>query len=406
MAFDQVSSPVRTSSAMTSPVGGLANVGFATLSSAVGCEQPDTRANNKLITPANVNRLVLGGLGRGSLDRHTETGAQSSTEPRETVLKLGAKNVMNSRMSFPKDRVPQNRGFRSVPRNRYDAPMGAGLMWRAGEHELDCSARTLVMGVLNVTPDSFSDGGRFFDPEAAVAGGIEMAADGADIIDVGGESTRPGAQAVEVEEEIRRVVPVLKRLSAEVDLPLSIDTRKSEVAAAGLDAGASILNDVSAGSDPRMFDLARDSSAGLVLMHMRGDPDTMQQLTDYDDVVADVKGSLRERMEEALARGVSRETICLDPGLGFAKTTPQSLLLMRRIGDFRDLGRPLLVGPSRKSFVGDATGTEMGDRMEGTAAAVAWMAGRGAHIVRVHDVRSMVRVVRMIDAIAGAEDAK
>jgi dihydropteroate synthase len=280
------------------------------------------------------------------------------------------------------------------------------LLWRAGPHTLECGSRTLVMGILNVTPDSFSDGGRFFDPEIAVAEGIEMVRDGADLLDVGGESTRPGSDPVPLETELDRVLPVIKRLVAEVSVPISVDTRKPEVAKRALEAGAAIVNDVTAGSDPEMFAVVRRLGAGMVLMHMRGEPKSMQQLTDYDDVVEDVRAYLGERIEAAAGAGIERERLAIDPGLGFAKTTDQSLLLMKEVGAFAELGRPLLVGPSRKSFIGDVLGTDVRERMEGTAGAVAWMAGRGAHVVRVHDVKQMVRVVRVVDAIrrAGERD--
>jgi dihydropteroate synthase len=260
------------------------------------------------------------------------------------------------------------------------------------------------MGIINVTPDSFSDGGRFFDPEVAVAAGIEMAASGADILDVGGESTRPGSDPVPVDRELDRVVPVIKRLATEVSIPVSIDTRRAEVARAALELGASIVNDVTSGSDPSMFEVTREAGAGMVLMHMRGEPKTMQQQTDYDDVVAEVKAYLGERVEAAMRAGIDRERLAVDPGLGFAKTEPQNYVLMRDIASFLDLGRPVLVGPSRKSFIGKVLGTEVDQRMEGTAGAVAWMAGQGAHVVRVHDVREMVRVVRVVDAIRRADE--
>jgi dihydropteroate synthase len=262
------------------------------------------------------------------------------------------------------------------------------------------------MGVINVTPDSFSDGGRFFDPEVAVAEGIRMAEDGADFIDVGGESTRPGSEPVLASDEIDRVVPVIKRLAGEVDIPISVDSRKAEVARAALEAGASIVNDVTAGSHPDMFGVVREAGAGMVLMHMRGDPGTMQQLTDYDDVVAEVRSYLAERVEAAASAGIERERIAIDPGLGFAKTAEQSVLVMKKIGAFLDIRRPLVVGPSRKSFIGKVLGTEVDDRLEGTAGAVAWLAAHGSHIVRVHDVKEMVRVVRVVDAIRHAEPSR
>ena len=270
--------------------------------------------------------------------------------------------------------------------------------WRAGPHVLDCNARTLVMGILNVTPDSFSDGGRFFDPETAVSRGIEMVGDGADIIDIGGESTRPGSDPVSIEDEQERVVPVIKRLVAEVGVPVSVDTRKHEVAEAALDVGATIVNDVTSGSDPEMFRLVRDSGAGMVLMHMKGEPKTMQKSPRYDDVVREVHDYLDARVRAAVGAGVDWDRLCIDPGLGFGKTTAHSLRLMKETEALLDLGRPVLVGPSRKSFIGDALGTEVGERLEGTAGAVAYMVAKGAHIVRVHDVKELTRVVRVVDA--------
>ncbi len=276
------------------------------------------------------------------------------------------------------------------------------LVWRAGPRAIDCSSGTVVMGILNVTPDSFSDGGRFFDAEAAVVRGVEMVDEGAAVLDVGGESTRPGAEPVSVDEECRRAVPVVEGLVGTVTVPVSIDTRRPEVARRALAAGATIVNDISAGADPAMFGVARDARAGLVLMHMRGDPRTMQQHTDYGDVVADVRAELSARVAAAVDAGVEPDRLAVDPGLGFAKTAGQSLLLMKEIASFLDLGRPVLVGPSRKSFVGRVLGTAVDERLEGTAGAVAWLAANGAHIVRVHDVKEMVRVVRMVDAIRGA----
>ena len=278
------------------------------------------------------------------------------------------------------------------------------VVWRVGAREIDCSTRTHVMGILNVTPDSFSDGGRFFDPEVAVAEGIRMADDGADFVDVGGESTRPGSQPVPAHEEIDRVAPVIKRLAGEIDVPISVDTRKAEVARAALEAGAAIVNDVTAGGDPEMFEVVREAGAAMVLMHMRGDPATMQDLTDYDDVVGEVRAYLAGRARAAIDAGIDDERLAIDPGLGFAKTAEQNYLLMKEIDAFAELGRPIVVGPSRKSFIGKVLGTEIDERLEGTAGAVAWLAGRGAHIVRVHDVKEMVRVVKVVDAIRHAKD--
>ncbi|HZA61078.1 MAG TPA: dihydropteroate synthase [Actinomycetota bacterium] len=279
----------------------------------------------------------------------------------------------------------------------------AAFDWPVRDRVLRCGERTHVMGVINVTPDSFSDGGRFFDPEAAVAEGLRMADEGADLLDVGGESTRPGSDPVAVDDEQSRVLPVIKRLAAEVDIPISIDTRKHEVAAAALDAGATIVNDITAGGDPDMFGVVRDGGAGLVLMHIKGEPKTMQQNPTYEDVVREVHDHLAKRVEAAVAAGIGRDRLAVDPGLGFGKTGTHSLMLMAEIKAFLDLERPVVVGPSRKSFIGAALGDlPVGERLEGTAAAVAVMAWQGAHIVRVHDVREMARVVRVVDAIRSA----
>ena len=278
-----------------------------------------------------------------------------------------------------------------------------GPVWRVGERVFDCSERTLVMGILNVTPDSFSDGGRFLDRATAVAHATRMVDDGADILDVGGESTRPGSTPVSADEELERVHPVIERL-AELHpaVPISIDTRKTDVAAEALDAGATIVNDVSAGADPAMFDLVRDREAAVVLMHMQGDPTTMQEGPHYDDVVGEVHEYLRQRIEAAELAGIDPERIAIDPGIGFGKDLDHNLELMHGVDALLDLGRPVLVGPSRKKFIGTILDLPEEERVEGTVGAVVWMVARGAHLVRVHDVKEVVRAVRVSDAIARA----
>jgi dihydropteroate synthase len=258
------------------------------------------------------------------------------------------------------------------------------------------------MGIVNVTPDSFSDGGELLDPEAATKRALGMVLDGADILDIGGESTRPGSAEVPADVELERVMPVIERLREETEVPLSIDTRKVEVAVEALTAGATIVNDVSAGADPGMFDAVRASGAGMVLMHMRGEPGTMQAQPHYDDVVAEVHEFLRQRADAAVRAGIDRDRLCIDPGVGFGKALEHNLLLLRDVRVLLDLGLPVLVGPSRKRFLGTILGTEVGDRLEGTAAAVAWLAAMGVHVVRVHDVKEMARVARVIDAISKA----
>ncbi len=279
-----------------------------------------------------------------------------------------------------------------------------GPVWRIGEHAFDCSERTLVMGVLNVTPDSFSDGGVHFSERAAIDRAVEMVEQGADIVDIGGESTRPGSDPVPADVERRRVLPVIERLARQLPgLPISIDTRKAEVAAAALEAGATLVNDVTAGTDPTMFDVVRAAGSGMVLMHMKGEPKTMQEAPHYDDVVAEVRGYLAERVEAAVFAGIQPERIAIDPGIGFGKDLGHNLTLIHHVDALLELGRPVLVGPSRKRFIGTLLDAPEGQRVEGTAAAVVWMVIRGVHAVRVHDVREIVRVVRVIDAIARAD---
>lgn len=269
--------------------------------------------------------------------------------------------------------------------------------------EIALGGRVLVMGVINVTPDSFSDGGRFLDPEAAVDLGKQLISEGADLLDVGGESTRPGASPVSVEEEARRVLTVVERLKKETAAVVSVDTTKALVARAALNAGAEIINDVSAMRfDPEMICVAAEKGAGVVLMHMKDSPKDMQTSPVYADLMGDITSFLRERMEVLVAAGIPRESIVLDPGLGFGKTVAHNLELVRRLAEFGRLGRPILIGPSRKSFIGAVLDLPVSERLEGTAAAVALSVVNGASIVRVHDVRAMVRVVRMTEAIVGS----
>lgn len=256
---------------------------------------------------------------------------------------------------------------------------------------------TIVMGVLNVTPDSFSDGGAWIDADRAVAHGLEMRAAGAEILDVGGESTRPGAAGVSAKEELRRVIPVIERLRGEA--VLSIDTRKAAVAAAAIRAGAGIVNDVTALGDPRMARVVAEGGAGLVLMHMKGTPRTMQRAPAYRDVVKEIAAFLSARAKRALRAGIPRDKIIVDPGIGFGKRPEHNLEILRRLGEFRRLGYPVLVGTSRKRFLGHYLGRPVDDRVSGTAATVAAAVFRGAAVVRVHDVKDMVDVARMSDLL-------
>jgi dihydropteroate synthase len=257
-----------------------------------------------------------------------------------------------------------------------------------------------LMGVVNVTPDSFSDGGQYLDPGAAVRHGEELVRDGAVILDVGGESTRPGAVEVEEAEELRRVEPVVRRLVSEATV--SIDTSKLAVAEAVLDAGASIVNDVTAFQrDPGMAALCAERGAGVVLMHMPGSPRTMQDDPRYGDVVDDVKAFLAARMEFAVGEGVAEERIWLDPGIGFGKTLEHNLELLRRLGELRELGRPLVIGTSRKSFIGKVDGSDVDGRIGGSIASSVLAAAEGADVLRVHDVAEMSQALAVARAVLG-----
>jgi len=256
------------------------------------------------------------------------------------------------------------------------------------------------MGILNVTPDSFSDGGLFVDKDRAVEQGLRMAAEGAAILDVGPESTRPGSRPVPVDEQIRRAVPVIEALARQVKVPISIDAHDVEVAKAALDAGASLINDITALADGRMAEMAADRHVRVVLMHMQGTPAIMQASPSYTDVVAEVLAFLMERATKAQAAGIPRERIFIDPGIGFGKTVEHNLALLRNLDRFVTTGYRVLVGPSRKRFIGQITGRESPqDRVFGTAAVVALCVQAGVSVVRVHDVAAMVDVVRMASSI-------
>jgi dihydropteroate synthase len=266
-----------------------------------------------------------------------------------------------------------------------------------------------VMGIVNVTPDSFSDGGRFLDPGRAVEHGLELAAAGAAVLDVGGESTRPGSQPVPAEEQRRRVVPVVRRLAADAGVPVSVDTTDASVAAAALEAGASLVNDITAGhGDSGMLSLVAGAGAGYVFMHMQGTPATMQADPRYDDVVAEVGAFLAERRAVANDAGIGDDQLLADPGLGFGKTVAHNLTLLARLDDIaRAAGVPVLVGPSRKGFIGVAGGAPgqplpVEEREDGTLAAVVWALDHGASMVRVHDVAPAVEAVRLLRAVAAA----
>jgi dihydropteroate synthase len=276
------------------------------------------------------------------------------------------------------------------------------LILRFHHRRYDLSQRTLIMGAVNVTPDSFSDGGLFFEREKAVEQGLRLAEAKADILDIGGESTRPGAKTLDEEEEARRVIPVIQELSQKTEVPISIDTRKARVAERALEAGAEMVNDVSAlRFDERMAALVAARQIPVVLMHMRGKPETMQIDTRYDDLMGNVLEFFRERIAFAESRGILSDRIILDPGIGFGKSleNQHNLILLKNLRRFKVLGKPLLIGTSRKAFIGKILGLPPQEREEGTMATVAVAILNGANIVRVHEVERMRRVVRVVDAV-------
>lgn len=277
------------------------------------------------------------------------------------------------------------------------------MIWRIRQNTISFE-RTLLMGILNITPDSFSDGGRYQDPKLAVAHARQMIEAGADLLDLGAESTRPGSQPVTAEEELARLLPVLKQIRKDTEIPLSVDTTKPEVALKCLEAGADIINDVSGlkRSGLAMAKAVSDFGAGLILMHSRGTPDEMQTLTNYENVVQDVIGELQESIRIASEAGISRDQLVVDPGLGFAKTARQNLEILKHLDRFSEIGLPVMLGPSRKSFIGQLTGQESDQREFGTAACVSAAVIKGVQILRVHEVRAMRDVIRVTEAIKGA----
>ena len=276
--------------------------------------------------------------------------------------------------------------------------MGILLEW--GPYRLDLARRTHVMGVLNVTPDSFSDGGLFLEREKAVEHGIAMAEEGADFIDIGGESTRPFSRSISSDEEIERVVPVIETLAREITVPVSIDTWKGNVAREALQAGASMINDISGlRLDPALSSVAAESGVPVTLMHMKGTPANMQKNPVYEDLVGEIKEFLEDAVRKAVEAGIREDLILVDPGIGFGKTFDHNLQIIKKLSSFLSLGKPLLIGTSNKSFIGEVLGKKVDERVTGTMATVAVAAMNGAHVVRVHNVKEAVETVRMVDAI-------
>ncbi|KXS45985.1 MULTISPECIES: dihydropteroate synthase [unclassified Candidatus Frackibacter] len=267
-------------------------------------------------------------------------------------------------------------------------------------YQFDFGKKTYVMGILNVTPDSFSDGGQFDQLDIAVKHAKEMVANGADIIDIGGESTRPGSDPLPLEDELERVIPAIERLTDEIDVPISIDTYKSKVGRAALEAGAHIINDVTGfKAEPELAKVAAEYGAPVIVMHTQGMPKEMQKNPSYDDLISEILEYLQESINTALEAGLEKNKIIIDPGIGFGKTTDHNLEIMQRLGEFKSLGQPILLGTSRKSMIGNTLNLPVEERVEGTGATVSIGIANGADIVRVHDVKEMARVAKMTDAM-------
>lgn len=280
------------------------------------------------------------------------------------------------------------------------------MLWRTPHHTFDLTRRGLIMGVVNVTADSFSDGGQFADADAAVAHARALAAEGAAIIDIGGESTRPGAAPVEEAEELRRVLPVIERLAGDARFVISIDTRKSAVARAAMERGAAIINDVTGLRDPAMREVVRATGAGAIAMHMQGDPQTMQQAPRYANVIAEIREFFRQIFDASVACGIDPMCLAFDPGIGFGKTVEHNLALIRNLESMRVAGRPLVLGISRKSFIGKVLGSSaLEDREWPTVALTSYGRARGADVFRVHAARENVHALRMTEAILQPEVA-
>lgn len=341
--------------------------------------------------------LSLGG------DAAVARGTVGCTVPKTDVLIMGTRKQLNRLVEKLTSQPFGLRELAAAIRQILENIDQDAFVWKTPRRCIPLGGRTFIMGILNVTPDSFSDGGRYFSPEKAVERAVRMVQEGADIIDIGGESTRPGAEPVSQEEERDRVIPVIEKLAGLVDIPLSVDTTKADIARAAMDAGAEIINDISAMRfDARMTGVVADTGAAAVFMHMRGEPKNMQTGDlSYREIIADITEFLRDRLDDAEKAGIAIDRIAVDPGIGFGKTAEDNLKILKHLREFKALGRPVLTGVSRKSFIGRITADESADRLEGTAAAVTAAILKGSAIIRVHDVQAMRKVVLMADAIRG-----
>jgi len=323
-------------------------------------------------------------------------------------LKSTAALLMGTEKQFDKlirkvDQDPCLQSLGQSLRETFENILKTDFSIRCRKREFELGKRTLLMGVLNVTPDSFSDGGLYLEKEKAVAQGLRMAEEGADFIDIGGESTRPGSKPLELEEELRRIIPVIQSLTQKIDVPISIDTYKSSVARKAIEAGAEMINDISGlHFDPHLAQVAADERVPLVLMHIRGIPETMQKNVHYDSLFSEILRSLRDSVQKAESAGIDPHQIIIDPGIGFGKTVQDNLLIIKNLSEFRVLGKPILLGTSRKTFIGKILNAGVEGRFEGTLSTIAIAVLNGAHIVRCHDVLQSKKAIAIADAIRGA----
>ena len=354
------------------------------------------------ITPRASNLLKQEMLSLGGDAAVDRRGLDCSTELTDAIL-MGTRNQFD-RLALKLAEYSGCQNIGHTLRETLKNLSKTHSILRCGKQTFTLGKRTLLMGVLNVTPDSFSDGGLFFEKGRAVDRGLKMVEEGADMIDIGGESTRPASTPLSQEEELRRVIPVIESLAQKTDVPISIDTYKSAVAREAIQAGASLINDISGlHFDPLLARVAAQEKVPLILMHIRGTPETMQKDVHYDSLFSEILLSLRQSIQEAESAGVDPDQIVIDPGIGFGKTVEHNLLILKRLSEFRTLGKPILVGTSRKSFIGKILNAEqVSDRLEGTLASIAISVLNGAHILRCHDVLESKKAIAVADAIRHA----
>jgi dihydropteroate synthase len=353
------------------------------------------------IDPRTANLLkqeMLSVGGDAALDKRGLDCSSSSTDALLMGTEKQFEKLFSKLEQYP-NLHPFGQSLREILRNL----SRAHYTIRCRKRTFTLGKRTLLMGVLNVTPDSFSDGGLFFDKKTAIAHGLKMVEEGADFIDIGGESTRPGSKPLGLDEELRRVIPVIESLAKEVDAPISIDTYKSAVAKKAIEAGAQIINDISGlNLDPSLSQVAAKEDVPLVLMHIRGNPETMQKKIHYDSLFSEIIQYLRNSIQRAESAGVDPEQIIIDPGIGFGKTVEDNLLILKNLQEFKILGKPLLLGTSRKSFIGKILNADVTGRLEGTLSSIVVGALNGAHIIRCHDVLQAKRAIAITDAVRQA----